>query len=261
VGVDRREARPPSGVPRRFAYDEKGWKGDIAGLCSGMIWANQTGMSNTDLKARRARLIDPIATALASDGYKFKSASGTFEREVGGYIRRFQLVVTDAKPGWMVRPNVGIRVKLVEDILHRHSGFERKHQAGTTTVGGSVGELRDGRLTACQFPIKKEDDPASSALPILEVYRSFAVPYFDKFSDLAAIDQLLNADLSQRVSGVGPPFLRLSRGLIVAHMLRRPDFDDLASRYSEQLTTVSDGFYLKWFTPLLAELRATPLEL
>jgi hypothetical protein len=54
--------------------------------------------------------------------------------------------------------------------------------------------------------------------------------------------------------------LRCSTGIIVAKLVGRPNYDEVAAYYLKALTKSGKGFYLKWFEPLLKFLETVKPE-
>jgi len=91
---------------------------------------------------------------------------------------------------------------------------------------------------------------------IASVFREFAFPYFERWGDLVAIDVELNDKPAERTPHRGIPWERCSKGIIVARLVGRPNYDQLAVFYTEVMTQNSKGFYLKRFQALVKSLRS-----
>ena len=90
----------------------------------------------------------------------------------------------------------------------------------------------------------------------MQVFRTFALPYFEKFVSLAAIDAELNDKPTERTPNRGSPWLRCSTGLIVAKLVGRPNYQELIDIYTEVVSGNAKGFYLKRFQALVQSLEA-----
>lgn len=89
----------------------------------------------------------------------------------------------------------------------------------------------------------------------MKVLHEFAIPYFNKFASVYAIDAELNSRPTERTPNRGFPWLRCSTGIILAKLVGRPDYDTFVKIYSDVLTRSNEGFYLKRFEALLDSLR------
>ena len=99
----------------------------------------------------KVALFESVGRQLAVNGFKLKAARDKFVRSYNGITDHFQLVCRDAKPGYLIQPNVGVRIDLVERIFHQTSGFEAQYQDNTSTIGAPVGALISGDSRACEF--------------------------------------------------------------------------------------------------------------
>jgi hypothetical protein len=212
-------------------------------------------VSGSERNKLKAALFATLREQLSGEGFTLKPARNTFVRVHEGRSDFFQLVCLDAKPGWRIQPNVGIRIERVEDIFHKTSGFEAKYQGDTPTIGAAVGNIEDGDNRACEFLLETPADVHRIAGEIMKVFHEFAIPYFNKFSSLSAIDAELNTRPTERTPNRPFSWLRCSTGIIVAKLVGRPDYDTLAMIYSDFLARTNKGFYLKRFKALLESLR------
>lgn len=85
-------------------------------------------------KAFFTSLISPMR----AEGFSLDAVKDTFRREDAEVVDMFQLVCLDGKPGLRIQPNVAVRVHCVEDIFHQTSGFEKKFQKDTPTIGAPL---------------------------------------------------------------------------------------------------------------------------
>jgi hypothetical protein len=198
-------------------------------------------------------LIAVVRPRLNEKGFVFQAAPKRFIRERDEIIDRFQLVCVDAKPGWQIRPHVGVRIECVENIFHQTSGFEPKYEKDTSTFGTAAESLTNGSTGV--FVLESESQVAAVAEEILNVFREVALPYFERWGSLAAIDAELNNSPGERTLHRALAWYRCSTGIIVAKLVGRPNYEELAAFYTEVMTKDNKGFYLKRFEALLKSLE------
>ena len=116
-------------------------------------------------------------------------------------------------------------------------------------MGGAVGSLLGGEPRDCQFEIKAESQIPGVVQKLLRVFRDVALPYYEKFGSLKAIDAALNDKPGDRVVHFAVAWFRCSKGLIVAKLVGRANYDQLARFYLEVVQKDNKGFYTKWFGP------------
>lgn len=214
-------------------------------------------MSNIDTKQLKINLLALIRDKVASDGFTFKAGKDLFVRQHNGICDMFQLVFLNAKPGWYVQPNVGVRIDRVENIFHMTSGFEAKYQKDTPTIGGSIGNIRGNSNRDCEFLLESESQVDTIACKIISEYNHFALLYFNKFSSLTAIDEELNNDPNESNVNRVSTWLRCSTGTIVARLVERKNFDELVEKYRDILSHTDKGFYLARFQNLVESLKGS----
>ena len=204
----------------------------------------------------KAALFESVRRQLAGDGFELKAARDKFIRRHNGITDHFQLVCRDAKPGYRIQPNAGVRIDRVEQIFHQTSGFEPQYQDNTSTMGAPVGALLTENPRACEFLLESESEIASVTEEIVRVFREFALPYFERCGSLAAIDAELNAKPGERTRQRALAWFRCSTGLIVAKLVGRPDYEQLVAFYTDVMTKDNKGFYLKRFQALVKSLES-----
>ena len=203
----------------------------------------------------KAALFESVRRRLATDGFELKTQYDKFIRRHDGVTDHFQLVCKDAKPGYRIQPNVGVRIDRVEEIFHQTSGFEPKYQGNTSTMGAPVGTLLGGNPRGCEFPLASEPEIPAVTDQIIGVFRKVATPFYKHWSSLAAIDAELNDKPGERTLYRSLAWFRCSTGIIVAKLVGRPDYDRLVAFYTDVMTRDNKGFYLKRFQPLVASLE------
>jgi hypothetical protein len=211
-------------------------------------------------RSLEAALFDSLRSRLTSYGFTFNAKKNTFLRPHEGVVDQFQIVCLDASPGLRIQPNVGVRFDRVENIFHQTSGFDRKYQADTPSIGGTIGSIYKGDTFACGCIIEKPPDISESTEYIMRLFQDFALAYFDRFSSLAAIDAELNDHPTQPTHNRPAAWLRCSTGVIVAKLVGRPNLTELIDVYTDVMTRMDKGFYLKRFESLVRSLQTLSPE-
>ena len=87
------------------------------------------------------------------------------------------------------------------------------------------------------------------------MYREFALPYFERATAPCGRSiTRLNDDPGSSTNQRGLQWYRCSTGIIVAKLLARPNFEELAAFYLDVMKRDNKGFYLKYFQSLLKSL-------
>lgn len=204
----------------------------------------------------KSDLFNRLSPDLLDAGFTLVASKNRFQKRGRDVTAIFQLVCLDGKPGYRIQPNVGIRIERVENIFHQTSGFESKFQKDTATIGSSVGMFLEGDSRSCEFLLRLDSEIATVAEDIIKVFHEFALPYYDRWGSLAAIDAGLNDKPGEQTPHRPLPWFRCSTGIIVAKLIGRSDYDQISVIYTEMMTMDNKGFYLQRFQSLLRYLES-----
>ena|SRR5690242_19714893 len=206
-------------------------------------------------KQLRIALLQSIASQLSEEGFILKVEKDRFIRPHQGVVDIFQLVFLDAKDTLRIQPNVSVRIECVENIFHQTSNFEAKFQNDTPTIGISVGHLIGGNNQACEFILRQNSEVLTTAKEIVSVFKKIALPYFQKYDSIKAIDAELNSEPTKLTLHRIAPWLRCATGIIVAKLVNRPNYDQLVQVYSKVMSSSDKGFYFRRFKALVKSLE------
>jgi hypothetical protein len=216
-------------------------------------------MSSAGVRELKGLLLESLQKSLSDDGFILKAPKDSFIRRRGGVTDIFQMVCLDGNPGLRIQPNVAVRIERVEDIFHQTSGFAARDQKDTPTLGGAIGNITKNDNRACEFLLASPTEVAFVAEQVMRVFHDFALPYFERFGTLSAIDAELNTRPTERTPNRVAPWLRCATGIIVARLVGRSDYRQLIETYSDVMTHSDKGFYLKRFRALVQSLDAIGL--
>lgn len=204
----------------------------------------------------KSAIFTSLTPELKKHDFSLKRATNSFVRQRGEVTDQFQLVFLDGRPGYRIQPNVGVRIDRVENIFHQTSGWDPKYQKDTPTMGSSVGILLTGDSRSCEVLLEKESQVGPVAERIEGVFHEFVLPFFERWGSLIAIDAGLNDKPAERTHLRHLAWERCSTGIIVAKLVGRRDYDQLADFYMGVMSGDSKGFYLKRFQALLKSLES-----
>lgn len=211
----------------------------------------------------RQRLIEAVGNHLYPLGFMWDDEGDYFFRDNGSLEWHYYTTFLDYYGDWKISPSIGVRVKKVEEIFHKTSGFEKADQRFGCTVGCSVRDYVEKFLPDCAIErtfdceIQKRGDIAKSAEFLCELFDTFAMPFFEKYLDLHEIDHALN-DYPDNLRILGAAMYSERMGMIVAKILNRKDYDELVQKYSKELKARANGFYLPGFEALVLYLKENP---
>ena len=207
-------------------------------------------------KRLRPQLLETLNTDLAIHGFRLQKRQDRFIRAFknAGISHFFILLFLSSEHGYRIFPQVAIRLDAVETIFHFTSGFEKKYQPHTPTIGSNIWRILG---TESYVRLSSWDDLEASAHTLSHLFTTFALPYFDRCSEIGTIDQTLN----DRPNDYSPhrimDYLRASTGIIAAKLNNRSNYNELVEIYRQQMGRFANGFYLPRYEALVGHLEAS----
>ncbi len=154
---------------------------------------------------------------------------------------------------FIVSPGASVRSELVERIFHRTSGTKKPLQALTPTITFSAeAVLGDGQLG--RIRVEGPDELARKATDVMQSFLKLT-SVLNSLTGLAELEEKLNENPSALTVWYAVPYLRATRGLILAKLANPGRFRDLVSAYTARMQTLHNGFYLPKLQALIADLQ------
>ncbi len=128
---------------------------------------------------------------------------------------------------------LGIRINLVEELVYQFTNGLRDYGPFSTTL------LVSGRKVAPEFPyfyrLAKEADVHATKQQILSFLHQYGFPFLDKHQSAKSLDALYNQEVAQKSFYVINEFHRALRGIILAKLAKRPNWEELVEQYRVKL--------------------------
>lgn len=184
-----------------------------------------------------------LQNKLSSDGFIYKKGGNQFEKINGDYTLIFNLLVTAWSDHFSIDVRLYVSQKEIESIYEDIVGKSHKLTLGNTidriNASPNGREVVNGNLTINLY-FNEDIDAAIDSLE--SYYVQIAKPYFDKYQNLKAIDDIINnppfnhcpADIGGRFDN------RCMKGLIVARLINNPNFEQLVATYDEVIKETMD---------------------
>ncbi len=198
--------------------------------------------------------MDSIQDAPSLSDFEWSNQAMAFTRNQEGRTCFFYLRTLKRSYGYQLEPSVGVRFDEVEKVFHRTSGFRREFQNVSPTIGCAVQRISDA-IDLGKLKIGKREHIAAVASRLIEVFTTVAMPYYNKYSTLEAVDHALNNQPEQSTPHRIQVWLRAATGLIVARIQKREDYEYLVEEYRKQVAIQDRGFYLKRLEDLIEDLE------
>ena len=202
----------------------------------------------------RSELIKTLEPRMAARGFRLVKSQESFRKKQVGIKWTYRLQFLNYVD-YKVEPAMSIRIDEVEKVFHRTSGFGKNSTA--PTIGKALWSfVKDHKQFV--YDLGHIDQAPQIASWIESAFDTVAAPWFGKYSTVAAIDSLLNAD-PDNPHGDSVYFIlsyaQYAHGLIAARLNQRLDYDDLAVTYSKALKRIDEGFYSDRFEALVRDLE------
>jgi hypothetical protein len=95
-----------------------------------------------------------------------------------------------------------------------------------------------------RYKIKAQDDITEWGKIVMKFYEEYAVPFFEKYNTVDAIDKLLNDHPSEKVIYCDDLGWRIIKGLISAKLNGNPKYSKLRDYYKSEVESKFQGYFM-----------------
>jgi len=199
----------------------------------------------------RARFREVCEKVFSKDGFKFFAkreaylCKQSFEWQ---YLAHFRVVKSTIT---LIEPSFSIRNIPVETIFHQGMKTPKKYIDMTSVLWTDANVLM-GEVNEIFFDVKTPEDVDYAAHKYVDIYQRYGKNFFDSFSSLEIIDQILNSNPRDFCPYQPSALHRCCFGVIVAIMCHgRAKAEALISEQREMLAKINNGYYLQNFDNIL----------
>jgi hypothetical protein len=197
----------------------------------------------------RKELFDYLTPKLAELGFKYIKSVDGYKRNLKSRIDIIKFLFHHYHIGGnatIIQPWISIEEKSIARLYKKYSAWDKQLiSSKTESIGGKMTKIYELDDYApdnkdfgnVEWVIEKESDMRIIQPMIMDALYIIALPYFEKYGNLNAIERILN-DTSQELTkhcSLNP--LRFSHGLIAAKLLNKDNFGDLQIYYNNYLTS------------------------
>lgn len=218
------------------------------------------------IKSEVRRVVsEALVPVVAGAGFRFKKSSQAFVRKIDGGRQELGLALADYNPVFEFSFTLCVRLEAVQEIVNRFSGSPPKYHGETLT---SITQLEFLGLPAqpgrgVVYRVESESQLLEILPSIAEIVRQRALPFFNEYRDVEALNRGLNPAGAERVleavsdrhlfDATNQPY-RSMTGVTVAHLARDARLAELIAAYRSQLRESRESVRQK-FEELVAYLR------
>jgi hypothetical protein len=174
-----------------------------------------------------------LGEVLTPAGFQLRKAEEAFARQRAGVLHRVYVPLWDYNPVFQFSLTAGIRIDAVEEIFHRCSGAPAPYQKLSSTTltqlpffGGPA-----------QIEVTAPDQVSAATAQLAPVITGKILPYFGRYSDVAALDGALNGGAEPGVDTTQLPS-RALHWVAIAYLADNADVEQIAARFAAEM----DGF-------------------
>jgi len=192
-------------------------------------------------------VLNGLESKLAIYGFKLTKSLPGFRKKTVFGRQDFHLVFLVRDKGWEINPGLLVRFDIIEDIYHQISRFEKKYQKGTHTIGTTIENLIKGGRES-RFDLYGDSQILDVENKLFELFKSVALPFYDKYSDIKVVDKVLNENTEDTL--LTGCIFKGFKSLITAKLLNRVDYLQLEQVYQTYYENFADGLYLSEYLKL-----------
>lgn len=197
-------------------------------------------------------LYSTLDVFLKPHGFKLAKGRYGFIRHFKGGFHVIHLLVTDYQPEYQMTFTFGIRIDEVEKIANPFSSLSLDGYRDSMTFHSSWGGIQGDNLFN-RTGIYTEADVMDTALEIISFLRDVVLPYFEKYTDIKAMDAELNDNPLREENERFKAYYLYHTAIILAKLVSRSDFDALVEIYRKHMEAGS-GDIIREVLPKFNEL-------
>lgn len=142
------------------------------------------------------------------------------------------LINVKGYPG-LIDVKLGVRLDVVEQLAYQFTTGLSGYQAHSNTLMVKMGELIG--QPHLRFEVKHEEDIQEAALQIIGFMQTRGFAFLEDHSEVNCLDKLFNEHPDQKLKYGHNEFNRCLRGVVLARLAGRKDFQELAITYRHSL--------------------------
>jgi len=200
------------------------------------------------IKTSKEKLLELLAPPFKAHDFVLNKQLGEFTRRRTAGWEKFQLIFLKRKDGWEINLGMLIRKDIIENIYHQASSFDPKYHKTTPTLGITVEKFRnDGN--EYRFYLSSDSDIEKCTNYIEDLFIKVALPFFEQYDNLGTMDKAVNVKNGESIfSGLK---YQGNLGIILAKLMKSPDYDFFLKKYYNYYKNLSCEFYLPEYEKLL----------
>lgn len=137
---------------------------------------------------------------------------------------------------------IGSGILPIQKILYKIEDVSQVADSYGSTVGSGTSDYFNE--TNYRYKIKTEEDIKEWGKIVRKFYEEYAVPFFEKYNSVDAIDKLLNEYPAEKVIYCDDLGQRIIKGLIAAKLNNNPKYNELRDYYKSEVESKFQGYFM-----------------
>lgn len=164
-----------------------------------------------------------------SQGCRFSLSGINLQTNIGFGVSNY---VDEFYTGCYVSTEI-VQIEKISFHLFQESGFGIGFN-----IGNYFNELN------YRYKIQTQEDIIEWGKIVRKFYEEYAVPFFEKYNSVDAIDKLLNENPTEKVIYLDDLGWRIIKGLIAAKLNNNPKYNELQDYYKSEVESKFQGYFM-----------------
>ena len=199
-------------------------------------------------------VVDELTRLYRARGFEWLPNLDQLRKRTHRGFSNILLSFSNYSDGVMVEGHCGLRIDAVEDTVYRYTNGFREFQSNSHTIITSTGRLEGG--PSRRRLVSSQRDAIDTAQEIFATLDQKGEAFWQRYSELHALDDLFNFPDGHSFQLISNLSYACLRGLVVAKLLARPNFEELVHEHRERLGNLpTNPVVLEGYEALVAALR------
>lgn len=191
----------------------------------------------------REHLYKALTPEFQTENFTLKKSKDRYEKIQSGFRFSYCFLFHRRSSEVAIEQFIYIEHLETERIYKKSSGYST-----SGTIGNEIGKIvrnpndlmRDHQ--SMELIVKLEEDLPETIKQIKFLLKEVAIPYYNRFSSLKSLDSILNDRPEEITVHANAQYFRFVKGLIIAKLIGREDYHQLALLYDKKMKTMADVF-------------------
>jgi len=189
--------------------------------------------ADTTYEQRESWIFTPLIPFFAEAGFTYLPTLKQFRKEQPNGFRTVVISISHYENSSVVEAHLGIRLESVEQMAFQFTMGLTGFQQDSHTLITSIGRLKDKKYE--RYSIAQVEEAEQAIRAIQHFMQQDGFGFLEKYSSAKALDCLFNEQPDEPLSLVYNNFNRCLRGVVLAHLTHRENFEALIQTYLHEL--------------------------